>query len=222
MNDNQRQTPDDLKSLSSDSEPSNRDPGSGPGTASETVEPEEEPKNDILHTILEYAGSIVIAIVAALLITNFILFNARIPSGSMQNTIMKGDRVFGFRLAYMFSEPKRGDIVIFKWPDDESVTYIKRVIGLPGETVTIRGGKVYINDSDTPLDEPYLAETPYDRDYGPYVVPENCYFMLGDNRNNSKDSRLWENTFVTKDEILAKAFFKYWKGFKWFGDQTYD
>lgn len=177
-----------------------------------TREPEKE--GGILHTIMEYAVSIGIAIVAALLINNFILLNVNIPSGSMQNTIMKGDRVFGFRLAYLFSEPERGDIVIFKWPDDESVNYIKRIIGLPGETVTIRGGKVYINDSDTPLDEPYLAETPWDQDFGPYEVPEGHYFMLGDNRNNSKDSRAWKNTYVARDEILAKAFLKYWKGFQ--------
>ncbi|MBQ8637848.1 MAG: signal peptidase I [Lachnospiraceae bacterium] len=179
---------------------------------------EKEPKKGILATIWEYVVTIGVAVIAALLINNFILLNANIPSGSMENTIMEGDRVFGFRLAYLFSEPERGDIVIFKWPDDESVNYIKRVIGLPGETVTIRNGVVYIDSNDGNgewvLDEPYLKETPWERDYGPYEVPEDSYFMLGDNRNNSKDSRLWENTFVHKDKILAKAFLKYWKGFE--------
>lgn len=173
-------------------------------------------KPSVFRVFMEYAVSIGIAVIAALLINRFILFNANIPSGSMENTIMTGDRVFGFRLAYLFSEPQRGDIVIFKYPDDESVNFVKRIIGLPGETVTIREGRVYINDSDTPLDEPYLAEEPLPYDYGPYEVPEDCYFMLGDNRNHSKDSRLWENTYVSRDKILAKVFFRYWKGFKFF------
>lgn len=181
-----------------------------------------EPKKPgILRTIWEYAVSIGIAVIAAFLINNFILFNANVPSGSMENTIMTGDRVFGFRLAYLLSEPERGDIVIFKYPDNESLNYIKRIIGLPGETITIRDGLVYINDSQTPLEEPYLAETPYRQDYGPFEVPEGHYFMLGDNRNNSADSRFWNNTYVAKDKIEAKAFLRYWKGFKIYGGHDY-
>lgn len=182
----------------------------------------EPKKTGFFHTLLEYAISIAIAVIAAFLINNFILFNANVPSGSMENTIMTGDRVFGFRLAYLFSEPERGDIVIFKYPDNESLNYIKRIIGLPGETVTIRGGQVYINDSDTPLVEPYLPNTPYVQDYGPFEVPEGHYFMLGDNRNNSADSRYWNNTYVAKDKIEAKAFFRYWKGFKIYGGHDYE
>lgn len=177
-----------------------------------------EERPSLIRTILEYVVYIGVAIIAALIINNTILLNARIPSGSMENTIMEGDRIFGFRLAYLFSEPKRGDIVIFKYPDDESVKYIKRIIGLPGETVTIRGGKVYIDSGDGEylLEEDYLAETPNNENWGPYVVPENSYFMMGDNRNHSKDSRYWVNTFVSKDKILAKAVFRYWGGFKIF------
>ena len=110
-------------------------------------------KESTAKTILEYVISIGIAIVAALLINNFILLNAKVPSGSMENTIMTGDRLFGFRLSYLMEDPKRGDIVIFKYPDNESINYIKRIIGLPGETVTIKDSKVYINDSTTPLKE---------------------------------------------------------------------
>ena len=104
-------------------------------------------KESTAKTILEYVISIGIAIVVALLINNFILLNAKVPSGSMENTIMTGDRLFGFRLSYLMEDPKRGDIVIFKYPDNESINYIKRIIGLPGETVTIKDSKVYINDS---------------------------------------------------------------------------
>ena len=86
---------------------------------------------------------------------------------------------------------------------------MKRVIGLPGETVNIVDGKVYIDGSDTPLDEPYLAE-PMEGSYGPYTVPEGCYFMLGDNRNNSQDARFWQNKYVAKDKIIAKVLFSYY------------
>ena len=83
------------------------------------------------------------------------------------------------------------------------------MIGLPGDKVQIIDGTVYINDSETPLDEPYLPEPP-EGDYGPYYVPEDSYFMLGDNRNWSKDSRFWTNTYVKKEKVLAKAIFRYY------------
>ena len=107
------------------------------------------------------------------------------------------------------SDPQRYDIVIFYYPDDEKQKFIKRVIGLPGETVTIRDGKVYINDSTEPLRDDFCPETPVG-DFGPYEVPEGCYFMLGDNRNVSKDSRYWLNPYVEKDKIIGKAFLRYW------------
>ena len=170
-------------------------------------------KESTAKTILEYVISIGIAIVAALLINNFILLNAKVPSGSMENTIMTGDRLFGFRLSYLMEDPKRGDIVIFKYPDNESINYIKRIIGLPGETVTIKDSKVYINNSATPLKEDYLKEEWVIAGMQ-FQVPDDCYFMMGDNRNNSKDSRYWNNTYVERDKILAKAIFRYWGGFK--------
>ena len=153
-------------------------------------------KESTAKTILEYVISIGIAIVAALLINNFILLNAKVPSGSMENTIMTGDRLFGFRLSYLMEDPKR-------------------IIGLPGETVTIKDSKVYINNSATPLKEDYLKEEWVIANDGmQFQVPEGCYFMMGDNRNNSKDSRYWNNTYVARDKILAKAIFRYWGGFK--------
>ena len=98
--------------------------------------------------------------------------------------------------------------MIFKYPDDETQLFIKRVIGLPGETVEIRDGKVYIDGSETPLDDSFTPEPPQG-DWGPEVVPEGSYFMLGDNRNRSKDSRFWTNTFVKKEKILGKAVLRY-------------
>ena len=161
----------------------------------------------------EYVKMILIVVVVVLIVNNFLLINAKIPSESMEDTIMTGDRIFGNRLAYLFSDPQRYDIVIFKYPDDETQLYIKRVIGLPGETVEIRDGKVYIDGSETPLDDSFTPETPVGN-YGPYTVPEGCYFMLGDNRNYSKDSRFWQNPYVEKEKILGKAVMKYFPGFK--------
>ncbi len=159
--------------------------------------------------IFDYLKTIIFVVVIVLLLNQFVLINARIPSESMQNTIVVGDQIFGNRLAYRKSDPERFDIVIFRYPDDPSQLFIKRVIGLPGDNVEIYDGKVYINGSDTPLDDSFCPETPIG-DFGPYVVPEGSYFMLGDNRNWSKDSRFWENTFVEKDDILGKAVLRYW------------
>lgn len=169
--------------------------------------------NRFWEELWEYVKMILIVVVVVLIVNNFLLINAKIPSESMEDTIMTGDRIFGNRLAYLFSDPQRYDIVIFKYPDDETQLYIKRVIGLPGETVEIRDGKVYIDGSETPLDDSFTPETPVGN-YGPYTVPEGCYFMLGDNRNYSKDSRFWQNPYVEKEKILGKAMLKYFPGFK--------
>lgn len=161
--------------------------------------------------IISWIQIIVAAVVIALFLNNVIIANSRVPTGSMENTIMSKSRVIGSRLAYLNSDPERGDVVIFKFPDDpeQKIYYVKRVIGLPGETVNVIDGKVYINDSDTPLDEPYLPE-PMEGSYGPYTVPEGCYFMMGDNRNNSLDARFWKNQFVPKKKIMAKVLFSYY------------
>ena len=176
---------------------------------------EEKKKNAVLSEILDYVKVIVFAVVFVLIVNNFILINALVPSESMEKTIMTGDRIFGFRLAYEFKEPERFDIVIFKYPDDpeQKELYIKRVIGLPGETVNIVNGKVYIDGEKTLLDDSFCPETPIG-DFGPYTVPEGCYFMLGDNRNCSKDSRFWENTYVREDQIVGKAVLRYYPSIK--------
>ena len=158
---------------------------------------------------LEWVKLILIAVAVALFINFVIIINAVVPSASMENTIMTGDRMIGFRLAYVFNSPERGDIIIFKYPDNEKQTFVKRIIGLPGDTVEIKGGVTYINGEV--LDEPYLRETPADKDFGPYIVPEDSYFVMGDNRNNSSDSRYWSTTnFVTRNKILGRALIVYW------------
>ena len=170
-------------------------------------------KNSIWKELWEYIKMIIFVVAVVLVVNNFLLINARVPSESMENTIMTGDRFFGNRLAYLFDDPERFDIVVFKYPDDESQLFVKRVIGLPGETVEIKDGKVYINGSQTPLDDSVTPETPTG-DYGPYVVPEGSYFMLGDNRNHSGDSRFWKQPYVEKEKIVGKAIFRYFPGIK--------
>ena len=162
----------------------------------------------IIRELLEYILIFVVVVGLVWAMDTYLIVNAQIPSESMENTIMTGDRIIGNRLAYKGHIPQRFDIIIFKYPDDESVLYIKRIIGLPGDTVRITDGKVYINDSMEPLDDSFTPETPIG-DFGPYQVPGNGYFVLGDNRNYSFDSRYWENTFVTEDQILGKAGFCY-------------
>lgn len=166
-------------------------------------------KTSLKRELLEWVMVIVVAVIFALFIDLVLIVNAVVPSASMETTIMTGDRIIGNRLAYINDDPERGDIVIFKYPDHEKELFIKRIIGMPGDTVLIIDGKVYINDSTTPLDEPYLTEAPLGS-FGPYTVPEGAYFMLGDNRNNSRDSRFWNQPYVFKDKILGKAFVRYW------------
>ena len=193
-------------------------------------------KTNIVKEILSWVEVLVIAVVLAWALTSFIIVNATVPSGSMEDTIHPGDRLFGLRLTYLFSDPQRGDIVVFKYPVDAALgkktNYIKRIIGLPGETVEIRDAKIYIEGSDTPLDEPYLKEEWTVRNDG-YVfeIPEGCYLMLGDNRNNSSDARYWAEralmdfaeegksitveeawdlSFVRRKQILGKAYVRYW------------
>ena len=170
-------------------------------------------KIDIKGEIYSWLKLILIALTVALCVNYFIIINSEVPTGSMEHTIHANSRMIGYRLAYLFSEPKTGDIIIFKYPDDEAQTYVKRVIGTPGDTVSVNNGVVYLNGEALKEDYVYFkgGEADPKGDYGEVTVPEGCYFVLGDNRNDSKDSRFWDTTsFVTKDEILGKAILSYY------------
>ena len=191
----------------------------------------EEKKGDMRKEVVSWIRMFVIVIAVVFVLTQFVIINVRVPSGSMENTIMTKDRLIGFRFSYWFDEPQRGDIILFSYPVDEKQTYIKRVIGLPGETVEIRDGKIYIDGSSEPLEEDYLKETwTWENDGYTFNVPEGCYFVLGDNRNDSEDGRFWaqialnegkastaeeaeQYSYVKKDEIKGKAIFKYYSKF---------
>lgn len=168
-------------------------------------------KKNVMKEIFSWLMVVVTAFVLAFVITHFIIIKAEVPTGSMKDTIQEGDRLIGWRIAYLFSDPKRGDIVIFPNPDNEEVKYIKRVIGLPGETIEIVDGVLYI-DGEV-YEEDYIKE-PMTGSFGPYMVPEDSYFMMGDNRNHSSDARYWKNTYVKKDKIIGKAWLRYEPSFE--------
>jgi len=148
---------DNMEYIESTEEP--EDPVSDPGDADSGDGKSADLKNGMIREILSWVEIIVAAFLLSMFVTKVILINATVPSGSMEHLIQPGDRLFGYRLSYVFSEPERFDVVIFKYPVDESENYIKRIIGLPGEHVEIDNGKIYINGSDKPLKEDYLPKS---------------------------------------------------------------
>lgn len=154
---------------------------------------------------------VVTALALALLLKAFIVDSRVVPSSSMHPTIQISDRVVVSKLSYIFDRsPQRGDIVVFDPPAELNEKYdlIKRVIGLPGDTVEVYGGLVYINDEPL-LNESYILEQPAYQ-FGPVTVPEGHYLMLGDNRNGSNDGHVWLDPFVPETDIKGKAICRYW------------
>ena len=160
----------------------------------------------ILKEILTNVILILLALAFGFFLNKFMIANAQVPTSSMETTVMAGDRILVNRLSYVFSEPKRGDIVTFVYPDDGKTLYLKRIMGLPGETIEGKDGIIYIDGE--PLKQDYTEEVSED-DIGPYTVPEGAYFMMGDNRNDSWDSRYWEHKFVELQDIIGKAAVSY-------------
>ena len=173
---------------------------------------EKKPKSKLRETI-DFFIPIVIALIISILLKTVIMANAVVPTGSMLNTIHEGDRIIASRLSYVINEPERYDIIIFDFPDDESTRFVKRVIGLPGETVRIEDGKVYVKSDDSEyvmLDDSFVTACIAQGDYGPFVVPQDSYFVMGDNREDSWDSRFWKNKYVHKNKIVGKVKFRYY------------
>jgi len=189
----------------------------------------------------EMAESLGMALVFYLLISNYAVQAYEIPSGSMRPTLLVGDKLIVSKLNYdltllpgelrlgmanvplpwskvslvNFADPARGDIIVFKDQEGGPIPFIKRIIGLPGETVAVRGATVFINGR--PLHDSwgrYLGAAPRP-DFGPVTVPAGRYFVMGDNRNNSHDSRFWRHGkggFVPRQDIIGKALVIYWPG----------
>lgn len=175
----------------------------------------------------EYTKAIVTALILALIIRTYVIQAFKIPSGSMLQTLLIGDHIlvnkfiYGTKLPFsdkrilVFTKPKRGDIIVFKYPEDPSRDFIKRVIGVEGDIIEERNKIVYVNGK--PLNEPYVQHTdnsirtggiePRDN-FGPYLVPKNKLFVMGDNRDQSYDSRYWG--YVDMKDVKGKAFIIYW------------
>ncbi len=180
-------------------------------------------------TAREYFESICVAVILALFVRTFIVQAFKIPTGSMENNLLIGDHLLVNKFVFAPTLSRlegsllpidpiaRGNVVVFKYPEEPERDFIKRVIGLPGDTIELKQKRVYING--TRLDEPYVRylsppeeSSPDDFDvrvqYGPVTVPADQYFMMGDNRDNSQDSRYWG--FMPRNYVKGKALFVYW------------
>lgn len=177
--------------------------------------------------VREYAESIIIAILLALVIRTYLVQAFKIPSGSMEDTLAIGDHllvakfIYGTKIPFVdktmikVRDPRRGDVIVFEYPEDPSKDFIKRVVGLPGDVVEGKDKKVFVNGKQ--FENPHEIHKEKDiipkemnpRDtFGPVTVPPNSYFVMGDNRDRSYDSRFWG--VVTRDKIKGLAFIKYW------------
>lgn len=174
------------------------------------IEKREDGKAKWKRELISWLKTILGAVVLYLILTQLVLVNVTVPTGSMIDTIEPGDRVMAFRVPYYFGKPQQGDIVVFHNPDNEQELYIKRIIAQGGQTVEGIDGVVYVDG--VALEEPYITGVPTDS-FGPFEVPEDCYFMMGDNRNDSRDSRYWDNPYVERGKILGKAYFRYYPSF---------
>lgn len=168
---------------------------------------EEKPKNSSKEII----DSIVVAFVIAIFIRTFFLGVYTIPTGSMLETLQIGDFILVNKLSYKFSKPEHDDIVVFEYPLNPKVDYIKRVIGVPGDVIEIKDKIVYRNGEKLEPDYVRYEEGHHlaiADNVEKFTVPEGFYFMMGDNRDNSADSRFWG--YVKEDAIVGKAFIIYW------------
>lgn len=158
----------------------------------------------LLSSVWDILKTVIICVAITLVLTQCFIMNAIVPSESMVPTLTVNSLMFCLRTDYWFDSPHRGDIVVFKRdvPDD-NVYYTKRIVGEPGDLIEIRQGVTYVNG--TKYDEPWLAETPDAKDFGPFEVPSDAYFLMGDNRNNSYDCRYWEEHYVPERNILARG-----------------
>jgi signal peptidase I len=163
----------------------------------------------------ENAEVILTAVVLALIIRTFVVQAFKIPTGSMRPTLIEGDRILVNKFIYRFTKPKRGDIIVFKYPEDTKKDFIKRLIALGEETVRITDGNIWIGNEL--IEDPQKIrqiyyynkpDSPYGSDSSIIRVPENNYFVLGDNSASSRDSRYWG--FVPEEYLVGKAFLVYW------------
>lgn len=172
----------------------------------------------------DWVESIVVAFLLAMVIRAFVVQAFKIPTGSMRMTLIEGDLILVNKFIYgakvpftdfrlpALRQPKRGDVIVFIYPLDRKKDFIKRLVGLPGDTVEIKGGSIYINGEPAPEaifnQIYYYNKGEFGNELGKITVPKDSYFVLGDNSATSKDSRYWG--FVAKGDLLGQAMFIYW------------
>ena len=165
---------------------------------------------DVIKELVGWIVSILLIVAVSYLIVTFVGQRTQVSGSSMETTLSDGDHLIVDKISYRFREPQRYEIVVFPYRYEKNTYYIKRIIGLPGETVQIVDGYIYINGKQ--LDEHYGNEIIEEAGMAaePVTLGEDEYFVMGDNRNDSKDSRYWIHPYVSKDKILGKAVFRYW------------
>ncbi len=165
----------------------------------------------------EYLETAIIAVVAAALLRFFVVSAYRVSSSSMENSLYEGDYIFVNKLAYSFdTEPQAGDIIVFQYPNNPQKDFIKRIVAMPGQVVQLADKVVYVDEqvAKIPLHSKHTdkriipADLSFRDNFGPYEVPEGQYFVIGDNRDDSRDSRFWGG--VPRENIKGKAVFVYW------------
>ncbi len=162
-----------------------------------------QPEGNLRRFLLDIVETVVLSLVL-FWVVNLVSARIRVEGFSMEPTFRDGELVIVNKLAYKFSAPQRGDVIVFYYPRDPKEEFIKRIIGLPGDRVDVREGKVYVNS--VAQDEPYIAAQPTYEYH--QVVPEGTLFVLGDNRNNSSDSHSWGP--LPMELVIGKALFVYW------------
>lgn len=160
----------------------------------------------LIKDVIELVKSILIAIIAAVLIITFVFETVSVDGQSMFPTLDNKDRLIVEKVSYYFREPRIGDIVVFKYPSDTREKFIKRIVAVAGDKVKIENNKLYVNEIE--VNEPYLNEKTINGYFNEVVVPENTIFVLGDNRNYSRDSRFPDVGFINKKLIVGKAAFR--------------
>jgi len=175
---------------------------------SDAVEVHEDPGlPSVIRELRGWVRDIFFAGLTAILIVVFVVQPVKVEGTSMQPRLADQERIFVNKFVYHFSEVDRGDIVVFWYPKETSKSFVKRIVGLPGEEVEVRAGDVYIDGVE--LDESYLKVAYLDhQSYSPVVVPKDSFFVMGDHRNSSNDSRHWGA--VPRKNIFGKAIFRYW------------
>ena len=171
----------------------------------------EDKKSKIIRKeILTWMILITFAVFMANFMRNFVIVNAYVPTGSMMDTILERSRIVVFRLSYLFSDPQRFDVIVFESPNTAGKLYVKRIIGVPGDLLLIQNGLIYVNGKR--IYEDFVKYAPdgfHSGDFGPVYVPDYSFFVLGDNRNDSDDSRFWQDPFIQQGAILGKVVFSY-------------